>query len=137
MKKTSLIWLTILMVAIVSVNLMSCGDDDDVINNDSYSDTTASSIIGTWKNAWGDGPREYTAYSFFDDGTGLMFDKGNGAERFNYTYNAQKRIVNIEYNEYETEQITISSITSRSLTMDGDEYKKTELTYDMIILGEW
>ena len=123
------------MVAIVSVSFASCGDDDD--DNSNKNEKTTSSIIGTWKDAWSDGPRGYTAYTFFEDGTGLMFDKGNGAERFTYTYNAQTRIVSIEYSEYDKEDMTVSSITSSSLIMDGDEYKKTELTYDMLILGEW
>lgn len=135
MKKHLLNWMTILMVAIVCGGFASCGDDDD--DNGNKNEETTSSIIGTWKDAWSDGPRGYTAYSFFEDGTGLMFDKGNGAERFTYTYNAQTRIVSIEYSEYDKEDMTVSSITSSSLIMDGDEYKKTELTYDMLILGEW
>lgn len=131
MKKDLLNWMTILMVAIVSVGFVSCGDDDD-------DDKKASaSIVGTWRNSWGDDPRGYTAYSFFDDGTGLMFDKGNGAERFTYSFSSQTQIVSIEYNEYNTDQINVSNITSNALIMDGDEYRKVELTYDMLILGEW
>lgn len=137
MKKNLLNWMTILMVAIVSVGFVSCGDDDDDNNNKIDEEETATSIIGTWRDSWGDGPRSYTAYSFFDDGTGLMFDKGNGAERFTYSYNSQSKIVSIEYSEYDKEQMTVSEITSNTLVMDGDEYKKVELTYDMLILGEW
>ena len=127
-KKDLFNWMTILMVAIVSVGFVSCGDDDDDNNK---------LIIGTWRRSWGDGPRQYTAYSFFDDGTGLSFDKGNGAERFTYAFDSQTKIVSIEYSEYYKEQMTVSKITSNSLVMDGDEYKKVELTYDMLILGEW
>ena len=94
-------------------------------------------LVGTWKDSWGDGPRGYTAYSFFDDGTGLYFDKGNGARRFTYTYDKQAKIVNIEYSEYQNEQLEISKLTANTLVMNDEEYKKSELTYDMLILGEW
>ena len=135
-------WMTILMVVIVSVGFVSCGGDDDDNDNNNNKQveegtTTSISIIGTWRNSWGDGPRGYTAYSFFDDGTGLMFDGGNGAERFTYSFNSQTKIVSIEYSEYDKEQMTVSQITSNVLVMDGDEYKKVELTNAMLILGEW
>lgn len=138
MKKCLLNWMTILMVVIVSASLLSCGDDDDDNNvNEPKDEEKPASIIGTWKDVWGDGPRGYTAYSFFENGTGLMFDKGNGAQRFNYTYNSHPQSVNIVYSEYDKEQLSISKLTSDVLVMDGDDYQKTELTYDMLILGEW
>ena len=137
MKTNIFSWITFLMVAIVSIGFVSCGDDDDDNNNKLDEEETATSIIGTWRDSWSDGPRGYTAYSFFDDGTGLMFDKGNGAERFTYSFNSQTKILSIEYSEYDKEQMTVSKITSNTLVMDGDEYKKVELTYDMLILGEW
>ena len=134
MKKNLLNWMTILMVAILSASFVSCGDDDDNSNKEEQAST---SIIGTWRYYWGNGPRSYTAYSFFDDKTGLIFDKGNGAARFTYSFNSQTKIVNIEYSKYDKEQINISKITSNSLVIDGDKYDKVELTYNMLILGEW
>ena len=125
------------MVAIVSVGFVSCGGDDDGNNNNNKEEQSSASIIGTWRNDWGSGARSYTAYSFFEDGTGLMFDKGNGAQRFTYTYNSHPQSVNIVYSEYDKESMNISKLTSSSLVMDGDEYKKIELTYSMLILGEW
>lgn len=96
------------------------------------------SLLGTWRNDWGTGARSYTAYSFFEDGTGLYFDKGNGAQRFTYTYDEQVSIISVDYvNYYDEEQITISRITSDEFVIDGEVYKKTELTYSMLILGEW
>ena len=47
MKKNILNWMTILMVAIVSVGFISCGDDDDD-KQGSIPDTNPSSIIGSW-----------------------------------------------------------------------------------------
>lgn len=135
MKKDLLKWMTILMVAIVSISFVSCSNDDD--NNKQDDEETTTSIIGTWRDSWDDGPYGYTAYSFFDDGTGLYFDKGNSAECFTYTYNVPSNNVSIEYNEYDKEQMTVSKVTSNTLVMDGEEYQKVELTYDMLILGEW
>ena len=138
MKKILLNWMTIMMVAIVSIGFVSCGNDDDDGNKTNHSEEQAStSIIGTWRNDWGSGARSYTAYSFFEDGTGLYFDKGNGAKRFTYTYNSQIQSLNIVYSEYDKKQRTISKLTSSVLVMNGDEYKKSELTYSMLILGEW
>ena len=135
MRKYRLNWITILMVAIVSVGFVSCGDDDD--DNDNKEKQSSTSIIGTWCNYWGSDARSYTAYSFFEDGTGLMFDKGNGAKRFTYTFNPQTLWMTIVYSEYDKRNINITKLTSSMLVIDGNEYKKTELTYPMLILGEW
>lgn len=121
----------------------ACGDDEqkeemsEPTKDLGEEENTISSISGTWRCSWGDGPREYTAYSFFDDGTGLIFDKGNGAECFTYIYDNQAKFVKIKYDEYENEQLKISKLTAKALVMDDEEYKKSELTYEMLILGEW
>lgn len=97
-----------------------------------------NAIVGTWRDDWGSGAGSYTAYSFFEDGTGLYFDKGNGARRFTYIYNQQLQVINTNYIvSGSEEQITISKITSNELVIEGDEYKKTDLTHSMLILGEW
>ena len=137
MKKNILNKMAILMVSILSVCFVSCGDDDDDNNDNNKEEQSSASITGTWRNDWGSGARSYTAYSFFEDGTGLIFDKGNGAQRFTYTYNSHPQSVNIVYSEYDKESMNISKLTSSVLVMDGDEYKKIELTYSMLILGEW
>lgn len=134
MKKIIVNKMTFIMVSLLSLCFLSCGDDDDDNNNEEQSST---SIIGTWRNDWGNGARSYTAYSFFENGTGLIFDKGNGAQRFTYTYNSHPQSVNIVYSKYDKENMAISKLTSNVLVMDGDEYKKIELTYSMLILGEW
>jgi hypothetical protein len=132
MKKRIFLWISIITFTIVTFVFVACGKESD-----SEVDTPIGSIIGTWRNDWGSGPRDYTAYSFFEDGTGLMFDKGNGARFFNYTYNSNSQSVKIVYSEYDNDQLSISKQTSGMLVMDSDEYKKSELTYNMLILGEW
>ena len=124
----------IFLIAIIGVTFCSCSSNDD---DDDTKDKV--SIVGTWRQDWGDDKNcDYTAYSFFNDGTGLSFDKGNGAERFNYEYN--NNTVNIKYNEeyYDyTEKLEIANLNNKSISIDGETYYKTELTYDMLILGEW
>lgn len=62
MKKYLLNWMTILMVAVVSVGFVSCGDDDD----DDKKET--SSIVGTW--VYFEQDDDYSEmYTFKSDGT--------------------------------------------------------------------
>lgn len=111
--------------------LASCSSSEDEIKK-------GKSIIGTWRNNWGDDPaNDYTAYSFFQDGTGLFFDKGNGGERFKYSYNKESGCINLAFSEYENEVITVENLTHSSVCLDEDIYKKVELTNNMLILGEW
>ena len=64
MKKYLLNWMTILMVAIVSVGFVSCGDDDD---NDKKE---TSSLVGTWVYFERDGDYSLSLmYTFNSDGT--------------------------------------------------------------------
>ena len=124
--------MTTLVITTVCVLFVSCGDNDDVIQGQA-----PSSIIGTWRYDFKSGPWNYTAFSFFEDGTGLCFDKGNAGEKFTYTYISNPQSVNIVYSKYKKEQIPISRLTSNTLVLDGNEYKKTELTNAMLIIGEW
>lgn len=125
--------MTTLVITTVCVLFVSCGDDDD----DVIQGQAPSSIIGTWRYNFKSGPRGYTAYSFFEDGTGLYFDKGNAGEMFTYTYISNPQSVNVIFSKYDKEQIPISRLTSNVLVLDGNEYKKTELTNAMLIIGEW
>lgn len=111
--------------------LTSCSSNEE-------DDTEEISIIGTWRNDWGDDPSyDYTAYSFFQDGTGLCFDKGNGAERFSYSYNMENGRITLIYSECYNETLTVTNLTSSSVCLDEDVYEKVELTNSMLILGEW
>lgn len=121
------------LIAIIGAGTFTaCSSDDDDDNT-----KNKTSIIGTWRQDWGDDKtRDYTAYSFFEDKTGLFFDKGNGAERFSYEYN--NNTITIIYNEDDyTEKLKVSDLSNKSISIDGESYYKTELTYDMLILGEW
>ena len=107
--------LFILMVAFLSALTLSCGKGSSEEDN---------SIIGTWRYDWGSGPRSFTAYTFKDDGMGLMYDKGNPGEPFTYIYDAKSREIVIIYSPYNKETMIVSKLTSSILVMDGEEYKR-------------
>ena len=69
MKKNSINWMIILMVAIMSVGFMSCSKDDD-----SSKDETVVSIVGTWRYDWGSSAVSFTAYTFNSDGSVTLED---------------------------------------------------------------
>lgn len=118
---------------VVCFVLASCAD-----SNDEEMTPSLYTIIGTWKNIWGDDLRcDYSAYTFFEDGTGVNFDKGNGAVRFTYVYNPVTRGLTIHYSENEEDVYIIDNIASDYIVIEGVKYNKSDLTKNMLILGEW
>lgn len=136
MKKFKNEFIRIAMIAISLVmcfTFVSCGDNDD-----NEPEPTPKSIVGTWKRIWGEDLRcDYTANTFFEDGTGVHFDKGNGAVRFTYVYNQESKVFTIRYSEYQQFEYVVETITSDYIEYDGKRYDKSELTKEMLILGEW
>lgn len=134
----------ILIFTVLGIILPSCdSDDNDITENITESDKL---LIGTWRYDWGDDPLyEYTVYTFFDNGTGLYFNKGNGATSFEYIYDTQRQEITIKENEYNSYSLIVKSLTTSVLEIgDGSDdddavviYRRTELAYDMLILGEW
>lgn len=107
-------------------------------SNAEEEDNEEMSIIGTWRYDWGDNSAtDYTAYSFFNDGTGLYFDKGNGAVRFKYSYDRENGRISLVYSQYQNSILTVTNLTSSSVCLNEHTYKKVELTNNMLILGEW
>jgi len=102
-----------------------------------------SLIVGSWVNYYGDDPLyEYSAYVFFEDGTGLNFDKGNGATSLMYMYNPQKKVLTIiEDGDVSSEVVLVTANTLKRYDDYGDEktYNKQSsfLTHDKLILGKW
>lgn len=137
MKKFKNEFFRIAMIAVSLVmcfTFVSCGDNED----DNEPKPTSNSIVGTWKRIWGEDLRcDYTANTFFEDGTGIHFDKGNGAVRFTYVYNPETKVLTIRYSEYQQFEYVVETITSDYIEYDGKRYDKSELTKDMLILGEW
>lgn len=120
--------MTILMVAIVSVCLVSCGKDDDNGNDD-------VSIVGTWRCDW-DSDGSYTIFTFHADGTGdwmkrVVSENKNSSEKFKYAFDVKSMILVLmfwdeeekDYTDYD-EPAHISSLTSKTMIIDGYTYIK-------------
>ena len=127
MKKNLLNWMTILMVAIVSVGFVSCGDDDD--------DEKEGAIIGTWRSDWSDeGGTGYTLITFYANGSGNLIEKEDGKttnENFKYAFDAKTMTIVLmfwddddgDYTDYD-EPGHISSLTSTTMVINGYTYYK-------------
>jgi len=97
-------------------------------------------------NYYGDDPLyEYSAKIFFEDGTGLNFDKGNGGSYFLYMYDSQTKILTILEGTSVKLTYIVTGLTSNTLKLhedwedEDDTYKKQSsfLTNDKLILGKW
>ena len=118
MKKNLLNWMTILMVAIVSVGFVSCDDDDD--------DDSKASIIGTWRYDYSDG---YDLLTFNSNGKGTYSEyyyEGkkellDEVEAFDYIFNESSMTLRMLFGD-EVEIWKVESITSKQLVIDGDVY---------------
>ena len=124
MRKKNFFWnlLAIMMVAMVSLTMVSCSDDDDEVVKES------SPIVGTW--TWEDDESEdYEIVTFRADGTGTWteydsyYDESD-TEQFSYQYNpnTKKLVIHIED---EVEEITIS-IVGDIMYMDGYTYRRVK-----------
>lgn len=130
MKKNLLNWMTIVMVAIVSVSFVSCGDDED--------ETNEISIVGTWRSNWSDEYGSgYTIITFNADGTGNIIEyeqekgyPGNTTNnRFKYAFDAKTMTIVLmfwdddekAYSDYEKPGY-ISSLTSTTMIVNGHTY---------------
>ena len=124
MKKNFFYWMTILMVAIVSVNLVSCGDDDD----DAPTPTTTPSIIGTWRFDY-DGGYELVTFKSNGKGTVREYHLWEGGldddeETFKYVFNPSTMILTITYEDGDVSTCIVTTLTSETMVIDGDTYVK-------------
>ena len=94
--------LTLMMVAMLSVGFVSCGDDDDEDN---------ASIVGTWV---GYSNGEYVTYQYNSDGTGTI-TVNDVSIRFTYSYNTETKRLTISYRG-ETAVFEIFTLTSTTLS---------------------
>lgn len=146
---------TLAALMIMMMGVTACGNDSDDGKSDSDNGKeepgsasegkiSASGLLGMWRCDWGDDPTsDYTAY-YFEKGEqerkpwGAFFDKGNSGELFHYTFNESTQTVDIEYTESsEHETLSITDFKLNAMKIDGEIYNKSELTEEMILLGEW
>ncbi|MBR2153065.1 MAG: lipocalin family protein [Bacteroidaceae bacterium] len=128
MKRSFFRIMTMLMVAIASVNLVSCGDDDDNKNNQNQNPNNDqispdfSSVLtgGRWKYTDYDNGRVegYDYYTFNDNGTGYSEEwnyygeelRRDDADNFVYTY--QNNRLTITEEDGDVEQYVVLSLTA-------------------------
>lgn len=124
MKKNLLNWMTILMVAIVSVGFVSCGDDDD----EDEKKIDEVTIIGTWRLDYSSG---YELLTFNSNGKGTLSEyyyEGkkeilDEIEAFDYIFNESTMTLRILAGD-EVEIWKVESLTSTQMIIDGDVYLK-------------
>lgn len=117
MKKNLLNWMTIMMVAIVSVGFVSCDDDDE----DEKGGTV--SIVGTWSLNFGIsdyGTNDCCLLTFYQNGTVKYQEYDNGEwekeDTYNYTY-SNGILCFIYSNGEERETIEVISLTETKLVL--------------------
>jgi len=124
MKKNLLNWITILMVAIVSVCFVSCGDNDD------DDDGGGNSLVGSWTCS-----NHYIDRVSFNNGTDTYTFKSNGTYEWKcrgwdndsgkYYYNNALNTLTITNQKGTTWVYIISTLTKSYFVLldeDGDSY---------------
>lgn len=128
MKKNLLNWMTILMVAIVSVGFVSCSNDDDD-NNESRTVTNYKEAInGTWRvtyDSWGETETDIITFN----GANMYFEAVTTHHTYNGTYSVVENIVYLSEStdKYPFNVIVISNMTESSFVGKTDD--------DMVIKG--
>ena len=127
--------ITILMVALLSIIIVSCSKDSD------SSSIGESSIVGTWKYTWYDGYESgYELITFKSNGSGTyeewFYERGQyfleeNIEEFKYKYNASKKELSLTYVEENGEigpyrfycEISGSRMILRAKKEDNEEWE--------------
>ena len=109
MKKNLISWMTILMVAIVSAGITSCGDDDD---------KNEVSLVGTWSLNYD--TDDYCLLTFYQNGTVKYqeYDNGEWEQEDIYRYTYANGILRLTYqNGNERETIEVISLSATKLVL--------------------
>ena len=130
MKKNLLKWIGALLIAIVSLGFVSCGDDDEKEDD--------VSIIGTWCSVLKDerGGTVQAILIFNEDGTGtrkIRFSNESDVRKFKYIFD--KRAMTLQFmswndddNDYssKSELLDVKSLTSTTLVIEelGTYYRR-------------
>lgn len=103
-----------IMVAFLSVNLVSCSDDNDGEGNP---------IVGTWVMQH-QSNSDYDSYTFNRDGTGYItihFVSSGNTSAYPFTYTYGENILSIVYNDGSREMWRVT-ITGKTMTLTDGEY---------------
>lgn len=121
MKKNLIQWMTILMVAIVSVGFISCGNDVDDDKKSDNGDLTA--IIGTWMETQDSRTKLYLI--LLPNGRGsweVEQSEGHIENDGEFTYTYKDNIITISYMDSNTvEKLYVIGLTADRLTIKYDD----------------
>lgn len=124
MRTKKYLWslLTMLMVAMLSVNLTACSDDDDdeTVVEDTH-------IVGSWQED--DTSEGIWVWTFNKNGTGSCKVTENGTSysfSFNYTYNGTTLVITGEEDgETYTDKYTVTVTDNNHVTISDGSYRMT------------
>lgn len=121
MKRKFINWMTILMVAVVSVGFVACGDDDNDDKKSNNGDLTA--IIGTWMETQDSGTKLYLI--LLSNGHGsweVEQSEGHIENDGDFTYTYKDNIITISYMDSNTvEKLYVIGLTTDRLTIKYDD----------------
>ncbi len=114
-------WLTILMVAIVSIGFASCGGDDDDEKKSNEGELTA--ISGTWMETQDSGTKLYLVLLANGHGSWeVEQSKGHIENDGEFTYTYKDNVITISYVDDNTvEKLYVIGLTADRLTIKYDD----------------
>ena len=121
MKKNLLKCMTFLMVSIMSVGFVSCGDDDDDEKKSNEGELTA--IIGTWMETQDSGTKLYLVLLANGHGSWeVEQSKGHIENDGEFTYTYKDNVITISYVDDNTiEKLYVIGLTADRLTIKYDD----------------
>ena len=133
--------LAVLMLALLSVGLVSCGDDDDnvTVQGPNSDPTLSSPLQGEWKRVYDD--ESYEILTFNSNGRGFyeyhqkkvdhwVLDKYS---EFTYFFDSNKMELKFIFPEEggstETKVCRVDKLTATELVLDGERYVHLFIIY--------
>lgn len=132
MKKNILYFFGVLLVAILSIGFVSCGDDNDDENNAQGGDNTSTLLVGTWSRNVTGSCTGSEAWTFNKNGTGTFVMNttcNKASEPFTYniiTWDSSSRIgyIRIVYTNENRKVDMDFTLNGNTIFIAGDTYKK-------------
>lgn len=128
MKKTLFQLMAVMLMAMMAVSFVSCGDDDDDNGNgNGGGGTAANSLVGTWSRSYStyDGTSSKETYTFNNNGSGTY---KNAYQTASFSYIAANGYiaVKIRYRDSSStvEDVWSYSISGNTLYLNGNSYQR-------------
>lgn len=126
--------LVVIMTALMSIGITSCGDDDATSEEGTGGGFTVTSIVGSW--AYGSGTKDYMIYTFYADGTGIEYYNINSynntamADYITYSFNNSTKELSIVYTaDGDTWRAQVRELTEQRLVLVDTEDNESGVYY--------